>query len=209
MKTAHHYMMMLQHQQMKTKHPDAIILMREGDFYKTYNQDAKDASEILGITLSYSANKEIERTLCAGFPHYNLDSYLPKLVRAGKRVAICEEIMNLKCKLSKAAEDIDRAGDKSALELKKWMFNTACPKMERFFSDLAYDMDKVDEMKIGDVAYWFFRKSGTSMYIEKEYEFCQDYNDWRHEIEGAYAICKFPLDIFRVVELDKEKIIQK
>ena len=84
--------MMKQFLELKAKHPDAVMLFRCGDFYETYSTDAVLASEILGITLTKRANgkgKTIER---AGFPHHALDTYLPKLIRAGKRVAICDQL---------------------------------------------------------------------------------------------------------------------
>lgn len=77
---------------MKAKHPDAILLFRVGDFYETFSDDAITASEILGITLTRRANGVAQSVELAGFPHHALDTYLPKLVRAGKRVAICEQL---------------------------------------------------------------------------------------------------------------------
>ena len=84
--------MMKQFMAMKAKHPDAILLFRVGDFYETYSQDAIVASEILGITLTRRANGAARTLEMAGFPHHALDTYLPKLVRAGKRVAICDQL---------------------------------------------------------------------------------------------------------------------
>lgn len=78
--------------EMKKKHPDAIMLYRVGDFYETFSTDAVTASEILGITLTKRANGPGQHIELAGFPHHALDTYLPKLVRAGKRVAICEQL---------------------------------------------------------------------------------------------------------------------
>lgn len=78
--------------EMKKKHPDAIMLYRVGDFYETFSTDAVTASEILGITLTKRANGPGQYIELAGFPHHALDTYLPKLVRAGKRVAICEQL---------------------------------------------------------------------------------------------------------------------
>ncbi len=84
--------LMKQYIEMKKKHPDAILLFRVGDFYETFCDDAIAASEILGITLTRRANGAAQYVELAGFPHHALDSYLPKLVRAGKRVAICEQL---------------------------------------------------------------------------------------------------------------------
>lgn len=84
--------LMMQYAEMKTKHPDAILLFRVGDFYETFSDDAIVASEILGITLTRRANGVAQYVELAGFPHHALDTYLPKLIRAGKRVAICEQL---------------------------------------------------------------------------------------------------------------------
>ncbi len=87
-----------QYQEMKKKHPDAILLFRVGDFYEIFGKDAIEASEILGITLTRRMNGLDNRIELAGFPHHALDTYLPKLVRAGKRVAICEQLEDPKLK---------------------------------------------------------------------------------------------------------------
>ncbi|MDR0681839.1 MAG: DNA mismatch repair protein MutS [Dysgonamonadaceae bacterium] len=84
--------LMKQYFEMKSKHPDAILLFRVGDFYETFSKDAVAASEILGITLTRRANGSAQFVELAGFPHHALDTYLPKLVRAGKRVAICDQL---------------------------------------------------------------------------------------------------------------------
>jgi DNA mismatch repair protein MutS len=84
--------LMKQYLEMKQKHPDAVLLFRVGDFYETFSDDAITASEILGITLTRRANGAAQHVELAGFPHHALDTYLPKLVRAGKRVAICEQL---------------------------------------------------------------------------------------------------------------------
>lgn len=83
---------MKQYFEMKKKHPDAVLLFRVGDFYETFSEDAITASEILGITLTRRANGSAAYVELAGFPHHALDTYLPKLIRAGKRVAICEQL---------------------------------------------------------------------------------------------------------------------
>ena len=84
--------MMKQFFELKAKHPDAVMLFRCGDFYETYSEDAIVASEILGITLTKRANGQAKHVEMAGFPFHALDTYLPKLVRAGKRVAICDQL---------------------------------------------------------------------------------------------------------------------
>lgn len=84
--------LMKQYYSIKDKHPDAILLFRVGDFYETFSEDAVKASQVLGITLTRRANGSATYVELAGFPHHALDTYLPKLVRAGLRVAICEQL---------------------------------------------------------------------------------------------------------------------
>jgi DNA mismatch repair protein MutS len=84
--------LMKQYNLFKAKHPDAILLFRVGDFYETFDKDAVMTSEILGITLTHRGNGGASDVNLAGFPHHALDTYLPKLVRAGKRVAICDQL---------------------------------------------------------------------------------------------------------------------
>jgi DNA mismatch repair protein MutS len=83
---------MKQYLAIKSKHPDALLLFRVGDFYETFGQDAIKASQILGIVLTKRANGSASHVELAGFPHHSLDTYLPKLVRAGQRVAICDQL---------------------------------------------------------------------------------------------------------------------
>ncbi len=84
--------LMKQYYQVKSKHPDAILLFRVGDFYETFGEDAIKTAEILGITLTKRANGAASYVELAGVPYHALDTYLPKLVRAGQRVAICEQL---------------------------------------------------------------------------------------------------------------------
>ncbi len=80
------------YQGMKEKHPDSLLLFRVGDFYEAYSEDARTAADVLGITLTRRSGVPVDDEMrdMAGFPHHALDSYLPRLVRAGKRVAICD-----------------------------------------------------------------------------------------------------------------------
>ncbi|HPT32128.1 MAG TPA: DNA mismatch repair protein MutS, partial [Prolixibacteraceae bacterium] len=84
--------LMKQYYSVKAKHPDAVLLFRVGDFYETFGDDAIKAADILGITLTRRANGSASYVELAGFPYHALDTYLPKLVRAGQRVAICEQL---------------------------------------------------------------------------------------------------------------------
>src|SRR5690348_17834200 len=84
--------LMQQHRAIKAKYPDAILLFRVGDFYETFGQDAIIASQVLGITLTKRNNGSAADNELAGFPHHALDTYLHKLVKAGYRVAICDQL---------------------------------------------------------------------------------------------------------------------
>lgn len=102
---------------LKKKHPDAMLLFRCGDFYETYKEDAVNASRILGITLTKSSNHqddEGKQLQMAGFPYHALDSYLPKLIRAGQRVAICDQL-EMPTKTIKS-EGINEKGNQSKIE---------------------------------------------------------------------------------------------
>ena len=84
--------LMKQHAEIKAKFPGALVLFRVGDFYETFGEDAVTASSILGITLTKRGNGSASETELAGFPHHSLDNYMPKLVKAGQRVAICDQL---------------------------------------------------------------------------------------------------------------------
>lgn len=84
--------LMKQYHQIKSKHPDALLLFRVGDFYETFGEDAIRASKILGIVLTKRHNGSANEIELAGFPHHSIETYLPKLVRAGNRVAICDQL---------------------------------------------------------------------------------------------------------------------
>jgi DNA mismatch repair protein MutS len=88
--------LMSQYYKIKQSYPDTILLFRVGDFFETFEEDAKTASKVLGITLTKRANGAAEHVALAGFPHHAIDTYLPKLVRAGYRVAVCEQMENPK-----------------------------------------------------------------------------------------------------------------
>ncbi len=88
--------LMAQYFKIKEANPDTILLFRVGDFFETFEEDAKTASKVLGITLTKRANGAASHVALAGFPHHAIDTYLPKLVRAGYRVAVCEQTENPK-----------------------------------------------------------------------------------------------------------------
>ena len=84
--------LMQQYNTIKGKYPGALLLFRVGDFYETFGEDAVKTAGILGIVLTRRANGAATHIELAGFPHHSLDTYLPKLVRAGQRVAICDQL---------------------------------------------------------------------------------------------------------------------
>lgn len=84
--------LMQQYNTIKAKYPGALLLFRVGEFYETFGEDAVKASGILGIVLTKRANGQASHIELAGFPHHSLETYLPKLVRAGQRVAICDQL---------------------------------------------------------------------------------------------------------------------
>ena len=84
--------LMQQYNAIKVKYPDAMLLFRVGDFYETFGEDAKKAAEVLGIILTKRGAGSDSETALAGFPHHSLNTYLPKLVKAGMRVAICDQL---------------------------------------------------------------------------------------------------------------------
>ena len=88
--------LMVQYGKIKETYPDTILLFRVGDFFETFEEDAKTASKVLGITLTKRSNGAADGVALAGFPHHAIDTYLPKLVRAGYRVAVCEQTENPK-----------------------------------------------------------------------------------------------------------------
>jgi DNA mismatch repair protein MutS len=88
--------LMKQYNQIKAQYPGAILLFRVGDFYETFSDDARVASKVLGIILTKRSNGSASEMELAGFPHHSLDTYLPKLVKAGYRVAVCDQLEDAK-----------------------------------------------------------------------------------------------------------------
>ncbi len=103
--------LMGQYNRIKSKYPDAILLFRVGDFYETFAQDAITTSKVLGIVLTRRANGSASHVELAGFPFHALDSYLPKLVRAGYRVAICDQLEDPKLTKNNCKEGCYRTND--------------------------------------------------------------------------------------------------
>lgn len=110
--------LMTQYKEMKKRHPDAILMFRVGDFYEMMGEDAVKASEILKITLTRRRNGKAGSIELAGFPHHALDTYLPKLVRAGQRVAICEQLEDPKQNLKEEYKPTEIITPSPTVELK-------------------------------------------------------------------------------------------
>jgi DNA mismatch repair protein MutS len=135
--------LMKQYNSIKAKHPDAVLLFRVGDFYETFGEDAVRASEILGITLTRRANGAAAYVELAGFPHHAIDTYLPRLIRAGQRVAICEQLEDPKLTTKIVKRGITElvtpgvAFNENVIEHKKNNF-LACVHFDRNMAGIAF-----------------------------------------------------------------------
>lgn len=155
--------LMKQYYSIKAKHPDAILLFRVGDFYETFGEDAIKTSEILGITLTKRANGAASFVELAGFPYHALDTYLPRLIRAGQRVAICEQLED-----PKLAKKIVKRGitelitpgvnyHDSSLEKKENNF-LACIHFENQFAGVAFLDISTGEFLIAEGSFEYIDK---------------------------------------------------
>ncbi len=156
--------LMKQYIEMKAKHPDAVLLFRVGDFYETFSDDAIAASEILGITLTRRANGAASSVELAGFPHHALDTYLPKLVRAGKRVAICEQLED-----PKLTKKLVKRGITELVTPGVSMTDTCLDHRENNFLAAIHMMDrKVWGLSLLDISTGeFLAAQGTAEYVDK------------------------------------------
>lgn len=146
------------YKELKSKHPDALLLFRCGDFYETYNEDAEAASEILGITLTKSAKYMDIRM--AGFPFHALDNYLPKLIRAGKRVAICDQLEDPKSIVKHGAEPAEpetnnqnKEDNMTAEETKKQFIGIAVETFKALGGNVPSSLNKRLSDSIGALEY--------------------------------------------------------
>ena len=155
--------LMKQYLSIKRTHPDAILLFRVGDFYETFGEDAIKTSEILGITLTRRANGAASFVELAGFPHHALDTYLPKLVRAGQKVAICEQLED-----PKKTKNIVKRGITELVTPGVSYNDTVLERKENNFLACVY-LDK----KAGGVAFLdistgeFYTSEGNLDYVDK------------------------------------------
>jgi len=155
--------LMKQYNQVKAKHPDAVLLFRVGDFYETFSDDAIRVSEILGITLTRRANGAASYVELAGFPHHALDTYLPKLVRAGLRVAICEQLED-----PKTAKGIVKRGI-TELVTPGVSYNetTLNFKENTFVAAVHFEKSRVGVAFLDISTGEFLTAEGTSEYVDK------------------------------------------
>jgi DNA mismatch repair protein MutS len=155
--------LMKQYSSIKAKHPDAILLFRVGDFYETFGEDAIRSSEILGITLTRRANGAASYVELAGFPYHAIDTYLPRLVRAGQRVAICEQLEDprlTKKIVKRGVTELVTPGvsfNENVLEHKKNNF-LACVHIDRSMAGVAFL-----DVTTGE----FFVAQGSHAYADK------------------------------------------
>ena len=155
--------MMKQFNEIKAQHPDAILLFRCGDFYETFSEDAIKASQILGITLTRRANGAGKSIELAGFPHHALDTYLPKLVRAGMRVAICDQLEDPK--LTKKI--VKRGVTELVTPGVSYSDTTLNHKENNFLASVAFNKSVVGVSFLDISTGEFLVTEGTAEYIDK------------------------------------------
>ena len=155
--------MMKQFLDLKEKHPDAIMLFRCGDFYETYSTDAVDASQILGITLTKRANGKDKKIEMAGFPFHALDTYLPKLIRAGRRVAICDQLED-----PKATKKLVKRGITELVTPGVSVNDNVLQQKENNFLASIYFHKKICGISFLDISTGeFLVAQGDAVYVEK------------------------------------------
>lgn len=156
--------LMKQYYSIKAEHPEALLLFRSGDFYETFGDDAVTASQILGITLTKRANGAASSVPLAGFPHHALDTYLPKLVQAGQRVAICEQLED-----PKTAKGIVKRGITELVTPGvSFNDNILSGRENTFLGAIFYGKDDVAGVSLMDASTGeFFAAEGPTDYIDK------------------------------------------
>jgi DNA mismatch repair protein MutS len=155
--------LMKQYNRIKSKHPDAILLFRVGDFYETFSEDAIKASEILGITLTRRANGSASFVELAGFPYHAIDTYLPKLVRAGQRVAICEQLED-----PKLTKTIVRRGVTELVTPGVAISDTILENKENNFLAAVHISGQISGISFLDISTGeFYLAQGSHSYIDK------------------------------------------
>ncbi len=155
--------LMKQYNSIKARYPDAILLFRVGDFYETFGADAIKAAEILGIVLTKRANGAASSVELAGFPHHSLDTYLPKLVKAGHRVAICEQLEDPKT----AKKIVKRGVTELITPGVSYNDNVLSQKENNFLAALHLDQDHSGISFLDISTGEFFITEGKLEYIDK------------------------------------------
>ena len=155
--------LMKQYNDIKAKYPDAILLFRVGDFYETFGEDAIKAAKILGITLTKRANGQATFIELAGFPHHSVDTYLPKLVRAGYRVAICDQLEDPKLTKSIVKRGVTELVTPGVTFNDKVLEH----KTNNFLASIYFEKDKAGISFLDVSTGEFLIAEGTLTYIEK------------------------------------------
>ncbi|NNF02388.1 MAG: DNA mismatch repair protein MutS, partial [Bacteroidia bacterium] len=154
---------MKQYNSIKTKYPDALLLFRVGDFYETFGSDAITAAGILGIVLTKRANGSASSIELAGFPHHSLDTYLPKLVRAGQRVAICEQLEDPKTTKTIVKRGVTELITPGLAANEKMLDH----KSNNFLAVLHFDEDQIGLALLDYSTGEFLSAQGDQFYIDK------------------------------------------
>lgn len=155
--------LMKQYYEIKAVHPDAILLFRVGDFYETFGDDAIKASKILGITLTRRANGSAASVELAGFPHHALDTYLPKLIRASERVAICDQLEDPKT----TKTIVKRGVTELVTPGVSYNYNTLSHKENHFLAAVYFGQKKTGAAFLDISTGEFYTAEGTTLYIDK------------------------------------------
>ncbi len=155
--------LMKQYNAIKAKHPGALLLFRVGDFYETFGEDAVVASKVLDIVLTKRANGAASHIELAGFPHHSLDTYLPKLVRAGNRVAICDQLEDPK----QVKGIVKRGVTELVTPGLSFNDNVLDQKRNNYLCSLCFDKDKVGAAFLDLSTGEFLAAEGTAHYIDK------------------------------------------
>ncbi|MEL7002804.1 MAG: DNA mismatch repair protein MutS, partial [Bacteroidota bacterium] len=158
--------LMKQYNAIKAKHPGALLLFRVGDFYETFGEDAIKASKVLDIVLTKRANGSASHIELAGFPHHSLDTYLPKLVRAGNRVAICDQLED-----PKSVKGIVKRGV-TELVTPGLSFNDNVleTKTNNFLASVHFEKEKVGVAFLDVSTGEFMTARGTIDYVSKLFQ---------------------------------------
>ena len=155
--------LMKQYNAIKAKHPGALLLFRVGDFYETFGEDAIKASKVLDIVLTKRANGAASHIELAGFPHHSLDTYLPKLVRAGNRVAICDQLED-----PKSVKGIVKRGVTELVTPGlSYNDNVLDQKRNNYLCSLCFEKDKIGAAFLDLSTGEFLAAEGSSNYIDK------------------------------------------